>query len=218
MLAASIGCVWLGCVLAWQEDLSLRSCFCVVDGAAKLLFSVPSRHDAAFAVHLESFLPPHSHPLLYRGKNVFFVPDAASIARFDISVRVCGVSEFVLIDNNVWHCGVNFGPNCSISVNIIGAGGVDALQQDVRAILDDLQQQKQRVLDFHRDWTAGRVQQSEQDCRDDWNEAVKQLQKQVNIYNGQTSARLSPQTLRPPAAAPIAVLCCTEWRCPRVSV
>ena len=174
------------CCVSCQEDLSLRSCFCVVEGAAKLLFSVPARHDAAFAAHLQSLLPPRSHPLLYRGKSVFFVPDAETIRRFEISIRLCGAGEFVLIDNNVWHCGVNLGVNCSISVNILGAGGVDRLQLDVRAIVDDLHHQRERLVQFISDWASGRLEQSEEEWRVDWNAAVKHLQKQVNIYNSQT--------------------------------
>ena len=165
----------------------------MVEGAAKLLFSVPARHDAAFASHVQSFLPPDSHPLLYRGKNVFFMPDAATIQRFDISVRQCGVGEFVLLDNNVWHCGVNLGPNCSISVNILGAGGIQALQQDVRAILDDVNEQRRRMIDFHDDWTAGRLDRSEEEWRVNWSAATKHLQKQVDIYNGTPHNRTAPK-------------------------
>ena len=175
-----------------QEDLSLRSCFCVVRGAAKLLFSVPARHDAAFAAHLHSFLPPRGPPLQYRGKSVFFVPDAATIARFDISVRLCGAGEFVLLANNVWHCGVNLGPNCSISVNVLGAGGIEALQHDAHAIVDDLHEQRQRMLDFRTHWTDGELKQSEDESRGDWNTGIKQLQKQVNIYNSQHTAHTAP--------------------------
>lgn len=172
-----------------QEDLSLRSCFCVVDGAAKLLFSVPSRHDAAFAAYVQSRLPRQSQPLQYRGKSLFFIPDAATVQRFDISARVCGVGEFVLIDNGVWHCGVNLGANCSVSVNVLGAGGLDALQRDAAAILSDLCEQRQRMVHFlHRRMEEASLQ-SDDEWRLDWNAALKQLQKQVSIYNGQPASQ-----------------------------
>ena len=160
----------------------------MLEGAAKLLFSVPARFDAAFAQHVQSFLSPRSHPLLYRGKNVFFIPDAATIRQFDISVRQCGVGEFVYIDNCVWHCGVNLGANCSISVNILGTGGINALHRDVQAIVDDLCDQRMRMIRFHDQQTRGALNMDEKEWRADWNAALKQLQKQVHIYMSRTNS------------------------------
>ena len=161
----------------------------------KLLFSVPARHDAAFADYLRAaHLPSDSHPLLHRGKSAFFVPDAAVIARFDMSVRVCGVGEFVLLDNNVWHAGVNLGANCSISVNVLGAGGIDALQRDLAAIVDDMHDMRQRMIDFDRQWTDGKLRLSEAVVKDKWNSAAKLIQKQITIYNSATDTHTHTHT------------------------
>ena len=136
-------------------------------------------------MYVQLRLPRQSQPLQYRGKSLFFIPDTATMARFDISARVCGVGEFVLIDSNVWHCGVNLGANCSISVNVLGAGGLDALQRDAAAFLRDLCEQRQRMLHFLQRRMEDAGLQSDEEWRLDWNAALKHLQKQVSIYNGQ---------------------------------
>ena len=163
-----------------------------MSGASKLLFSIPSCHDVAFTTYLQSLLPPRSHPLLHRGKNLFFIPDVETIRRFDISVRVCGVGEFVLIDNNVWHAGINIGPNCStsISVNIIGAGGVEALQKDIACIMDDIHDQRQRMIQFSREWARGRTDRSDEEWRVDWNhsnEAHAEASQHLQLYDTRSS-------------------------------
>ena len=187
-------------VFPWhKEDLSLRSSFCVLDGAPKLLFTVPARHERAFSKHMRKLSPPSAHPLFHRSKSMIVVPGADWLERFDIGVRLCSAGQVVVIESNVWHCGINMGVNSSISVNIVGAGGVEELRKDLHTIVNDLRDMQETLRGFKAAQDAQmRDAEEEDDGKDDeegtaeqarwkkrWNTAVKLFAGQVHIYNSQ---------------------------------
>ena len=201
-------------VFPWhKEDLALKSAFCVLDGAPKLLFTVPVEHERAFSCFMRSRAPPDAHPLFHRSKSAIIIPGADLLQRFHIAVRLCHVGQAVVIAGNVWHCGINLGANSSISVNIVGAGGVEEFVSDLRGAVNDLHDMHAIMADFK----AARVEDGRDDgvCRKRWLAALKLLSGQVLIYNRQRAEALE----RPPAsrarapAHPVSAVCAS--RCVR---
>ena len=194
-----------------KEDLSLRSSFCVLDGAPKLLFTVPVQHEAAFSAFIRSRSPAGAHPLFHRSKSMLLIPGPALLERFDMEVRLCGVGQAVIIGRNVWHAGINLGANSSISVNIVGAGGVEEFRADLLAMVDDLRELQKVLRDFRaeregemKDGEGEEGEEEGMEWKRRWTAAWKLFTGQALIFNRFRDANVCGRwnPLRDPAILP----------------